>query len=61
MFFKLSIIQDLNASESNHLGPFLITGVLRVFILGAREDLDMSCPKHVFIWKRSSDSISKCP
>lgn len=38
-------MQNLNASESNHLGPFLITGVLCVFILDACEDLDMCFPK----------------
>lgn len=61
MFFKLSVMQNLNASESNHLGPFLITGFFCVFILDACEDLDMSFPKRVFVQKRSSDHISKRP
>lgn len=36
-------MQNLNASGSNHQGRFLITGILRVFILliDACEDLDM--------------------
>lgn len=61
MFFKLSVMQNLNASECNHLGPFLITGFFYVFILDACEDLDTCFPKRVFVWKRSRDHISKCP
>jgi len=49
MDFTISILHNLNVSESDRLGSFLITGVWSVFILDAWEELDVYSPKHLYL------------